>query len=239
MRFEDPPLVVNGDHRISPAIPGCQTTVTVKDENGKVRLLNHIFKIPHVEGAGAEGQNAIDMSPLQPHTNQFESRSCESCHTNPKAIYGIENGIIANRPDSTFVMDLLDSEGNPIAKQVDTQFNAIPNLKHDWSKIIDDSLKQLQTVGHHFSGSRPLNAEELGKLDRPGVCMSCHETVPDQDIAIDLLSHVAKYGGVEIDTEEHQSILNKSVRLSAWAQILIVLCVIGGLLFFWFLKRKG
>lgn len=239
LRFEDPPLVVNGDHRISPAIPGCQTTVTVKDENGNMKLLNHIFKIPHVEGAGAEGQNAIDMSPLQPHTNQFESRSCESCHTNPKAMgYGIEEGKVFNRPDSNFVMDLLDVDGNPIAKQVDTEFNAIPNLKHDWSKIIDDSLKQLQTVGHHFSGSRPLNAEELSKLDRRGVCMSCHSTVPDDDVAIDLMSHVAKYGGVEIDNKEHQSILNKSIRISAWTQILIVIVALSTLLFFWMRKRK-
>lgn len=45
LRWEDPPLVVNGDHRISPAIPGCQTTVTVKGADGKVKLLNHIFKV--------------------------------------------------------------------------------------------------------------------------------------------------------------------------------------------------
>ncbi len=238
LRFEDPPLVVNGDHRISPAIPGCQTTVTVIDENGKTKLLNHIFKIPHVEGAGAEGQNAIDMSPLQPHTNQFESRSCESCHTNPKAMgFGIESGKVFNRPDSNFVMDLLDVDGNPIAKQVDTQFNAIPNLKNDWSRIIDDSLKQLQTVGHHFSGSRPLNAEELGKLDRRGVCMSCHQTVPDEDVAIDLLSHVGKYSGLEIDNETHGDILNKSVRYAAWLQVLVPIVLLLGA-FIWWRRRK-
>jgi hypothetical protein len=238
LRFEDPPPVVNGDHRISPAIPGCQTTVTVIDKNGKVRLLNHIFKIPHVEGAGAEGQNAIDMAPLQPHTNQFESRSCESCHTNPKAMgFGIEEGKIYNHPDSSFVIDLLDAEGNPIARQIDTQFNSIPNLKHDWSKIIDDSLRQLQTVGHHFSGSRPLNAEELGKLDRRGVCMSCHSTVPEGDLAIDLMSHVGKYANLDIDNEEHQGILNKSIRLSAWIQITLpfLLLFIAAI---WFWKRK-
>ena len=239
LRFEDPPLVVNGDHRISPAIPGCQTTVTVIDEDGKTRLLNHIFKIPHVEGAGAEGQNAIDMAPLQPHTNQFESRSCESCHTNPKAMgYGIDEGSLFNRPDSSFVMDLMDANGHVLARQVDTQFNAIPNLKHDWSKIIDDSLRQLQTVGHHFSGSRPLNAEELGKLDRRGVCMSCHENIPDGDIAIDLLSHVAKYGKVEIDNEKHQSIVSKSILISAWFQVLSVFLILGLVFLWWFKKRK-
>jgi len=93
LRWEDPPLVVNGDHRISPAIPGCQTTVTVKGADGKVKLLNHIFKVPNHEGGGDDGQLAIDISPLQPHTIQKKARSCESCHANPKAMgYGISGG---------------------------------------------------------------------------------------------------------------------------------------------------
>jgi hypothetical protein len=236
LRWEDPPLVVNGDHRISPAIPGCQTTVTVKGKDGNLLLKNHIFKIKNVEGAGEEGQNAIDMSPVQPHTIQKKARSCESCHTNPKAMgYGIENGALYFKPDSNVVMDLTDASGTVLAKQVDTQFNAIENLENDWSAIIDEEGNQLQTVGHHFTGSRPLNKEELMRLDRRGVCMSCHQTVPDQSIAIDLLSHVAEYGGVEIDNEEHGKILHKSVLFSAWFQVLMGL--IGMILAFVLLRK--
>ncbi len=230
LRWEDPPLAVNGEHRVSPAIPGCQTTVTIIDKNRKVLLQNNIFKIPKVEGAGVEGQLAIDIAPINPHTTQKEARTCESCHNNPKSMgYGINEGKLYGDPSKDFVMDLLDNDGKPIAQQVDTQFNAIPNLKMDWSKFIDSTGKQLQTVGHHFSGSRPLNKEELAKLDRRGVCMSCHNTVPEHDLAANLLSHVAKYAGVEIDNEEHSSILNKAVRISAWTQILIgifILCFI-------------
>lgn len=238
LRWEDPPLVVNGDHRISSAIPGCQTTVTVTDKDGNVILLNHIYKIPHVEGAGEEGQLAIDIAPVQPHTIQKEARSCESCHNNPKAMgYGIGDGKLMYDPSKDFVMDLLDAEGRPIAEQVDTQFNAIPNLEMDWSRFIDDSNRQLQTVGHHFSGSRPLNKEELTKLDRRGVCMSCHQTIPDNDIAIDLLSHVAEYANVEIDNETHGEILNKSIRISAWFQVLTpIIIFIAGVL--WWRRRR-
>jgi len=236
LRWEDPPLVVNGDHRISPAIPGCQTTVTVKGEDGEILLKNHIFKIKNAEGAGEEGINAIDMSPVQPHTIQKKARSCESCHTNPKAMgYGIENGSLYFRPDSNIVMDLTAADGRVMAKQVDTQFNRIENLEHDWSAIIDEDGNQLQTVGHHFSGSRPLNKEELMKLDRRGVCMSCHQTVPDQSIAVDLLSHVAKYSDIEIDKDRHNKILNKSTRIAAWAQVLAVL--FGVFLLFWLIRR--
>jgi len=105
----------------------------------------------------------------------------------------------------------------------------------DWSRFIDEDGNQLQTVGHHFSGSRPLNKEELSKLDRRGVCMSCHESVPDQSIAINLLSHVAEYGGVEIDNKKHQSILKKSIHLSAWFQVLLV--ILGGLLLLFLVRR--
>lgn len=224
LRWEDPPLVVNGDHRISPAIPGCQTTVTIIDQNGQTRLLNHIFRIPHSEGAGSNGQLAIDMAPLQPHTTQKKARSCESCHNNPKTMgYGIEGGVLYYNPSEDYVMDLLDSEGNVIAENVDTHFNAIPNLTMDWSRFLDESGQQLQTVGHHFSGSRPLNKQELMKLDRRGVCLSCHQTVPDNDIAVDLMSHVAQYSNTNIDNKVHSRILNKSIRVTSWAQLILFL----------------
>jgi hypothetical protein len=239
LRWEDPPLVVNGEHRISPAIPGCQTTITIKNRKGKILIKNHIFQIPNVEGAGEEGQLAIDMSPLNPHTTQKEARSCESCHNNPKAMgYGIEGGKLYAAPDTNVVMDLTDAYGNVLPSQVDTQFNAIPNLKMDWSRFIDENNKQLQTVGHHFSGSRPLNEEELSKLDRRGVCMSCHNVIPDGDLAIDLLSHAAKYQGMKIGNEAHSDILNKTIRLSAWAQILAPILITLGFVY-WVVRRKS
>ncbi|RME24833.1 MAG: cytochrome C, partial [Deltaproteobacteria bacterium] len=63
LRWEDPPLGVNGEGRVAPVIPGCQTTVTVIDREGKPVIVNHVFRIPNVEGGGPEGQLAIDMAP--------------------------------------------------------------------------------------------------------------------------------------------------------------------------------
>jgi hypothetical protein len=129
--------------------------------------------------------------------------------------YGIAEGKLYKSPDQDIVMDLTDIDGRPLAQQVDTQFNAIANRKMDWSRFLDEDGNQLQTVGHHFSGSRLLNREELNKLDRRGVCLSCHKTVPDNDLATDLMSHVARYANVEIDNKTHWGILNKSIRISA------------------------
>ncbi len=241
LRWEDPPLVINGEHRVSPAIPGCQTTVTVIDKNGNTRLLNHIFKIPNVEGGGKQGQLAIDIAPVQPHTIQKKARACESCHNNPKSMgYGIEGGVLYSDPSRNIIMDLTDINGNPLAQKIDTQFNAIKNLGMDWSRFLDEDGNQLQTVGHHFSGSRPLNKQELNKLDRRGVCISCHETIPDKDPASSLMSHIAKYADVEIDNAGHSSILNKSIRIAAWAQLLagIVLLIAALYLIKWFFRKR-
>lgn len=241
LRWEDPPLAINGDHRVAPAIPGCQTTVTVIGPDGKPVLLNHIFKVAHAEGAGVEGQLAIDMAPLQPHTVQAGSRTCESCHTNPKSMgLGIEAGELYNRPDTNFVIDLADAEGNPLASKRDTLFNAIPNLKMDWSRFVDENGKQLQTVGHHFSGSRPLNKEEMVMLDRKGVCLSCHQYVPEEDLAINLLHHVAAVTEYEIDNDTHQGLVSKSIRVTAWVQILLGILVGVGLTFgaIWLWRKR-
>ena len=240
LRWENPPLVVNGENRVSPGVPGCQTSLTVIGKDGNTLLTNHIFKIPNVEGAGDEGQLGIDISPIQPHTTTKEARTCESCHTNPQAMgYGIEGGSIYEDPSQEYVVDITDAAGNVLSKRSQTQINSIPNLTMDWSRFVDEEGNQLQTVGHHFSGSRPLNNQERSMLDRRGVCASCHQVIPDKDLAVNLMTHMVQVTGLEIDNKEHQSILKKGVRLGAWAQVLGAIIFLGGLLFGirWWMKR--
>ncbi len=222
LRWENPPLVRNGENRISPAIPGCQTTITVVGKNGEMLLENQIFKIPNVEGAGDEGQLGIDISPVQPHTIQAESRACESCHTNPQSMgYGIEGGTIFEDPSKDFNVDIGSGVGSPLAQNTQTQVNAIPNLNMDWSRFVTEDGKQLQTVGHHFKNSRPLNNEERQMLDRRGVCLSCHQTIPNGSLAVDLLHHVKEMSGTKINTEDHNGLMNKMLLLSAWVQVVL------------------
>ncbi len=242
VRWEDPALSQNGEGRISPTIPGCQTTVTVIGKNGKALLQNHIFKVPNSEGAGKEGQNAIDMSPVQPHTISKQSRTCESCHTNAKAMgYGIDGGKTQGDWSKDTVVDLMTADGEVIPTKHKTQINAVKNLKHDWSVMIDKNGTQVQTVGHHFKLSGPLDQSQLAKLDRRGVCMSCHKTIPDADVAVSLISHMAKYANVDIDSEIHGSILNKMTHLSAWVQVIgaiLILVLLIKVIFFRKPKRR-
>ncbi len=175
MSWEDPPLSQNGEGRISTAIAGCQTTITVIGKEGKALLQNHMYKIPH-----AEGQNAIDMSPIQPHTISKGSRSCESCHTNPKAMGVGMSGL----------------------------------------KISDANATQLQTLVQHFKLSRELSKEQRDKLDRSGVCISCHLDIPSGSLAIAAMSHMAQMAEVSIDNDMHKTIVNKTLNVTAWVQVL-------------------
>ncbi|MBU1989275.1 cytochrome C [bacterium] len=221
MRWEDPPLSQNGEGRISPTIPGCQTTITVIGKDGKALLQNHIFKVPHAEGAAEEGQNAIDMSPVQPHTITKEARTCESCHTNPKSMgMGISGSKTTKDPSMKTIVDIMSADAKVMPGILDTQIEAIPNLQFDYSRFLDENATQLQTVGHHFTLSGPLSKAQRDKLDRSGICFSCHQDIPKGDLGVSALNHMAEMAEINIDNTRHKEIVNKSLKISAWTQLL-------------------
>ena len=236
LRWEDPPLSQNGEGRISPTIPGCQTTITVIGKDGKALLQNHIFKIPNVEGAGEEGQNAIDMAPIQPHTISKHARSCESCHSTPKALgYGIGGSKSTKDPSLDTVIDIMSADGKIMPTIIDKQIPAIPNLHVDYSKFLDKNGTQLQTVGHHWKLSQPLTKEQIDKIDRRGVCISCHQDIPKGTLAVSAMVHVAKMANININNKMHKNILNKLLNLSAWVQIISGIFIV--ILFIWIVYR--
>jgi hypothetical protein len=154
--------------------------------------------------------------------------------------YGIDEGEDFADPSQPYIVDLMTADGKIIPKIFKTQINSIPNLKHDWSKIVTEDGKQLQTIGHHFSLSRPLNNEERSKLDRRGVCLSCHQEIPDKDLAVSLLHHISEVSNIEVDKKMHSSILHKILLIGAWTQVLGIFVLVGGIFGFatWFLLKK-
>ncbi len=227
LRWEDPPLGVNGEGRVTPLIPGCQTSVTVIGPDGRELLRNHIFRTPgHTEGSDESGQLAIDMSPVQPHT-VGRARSCASCHESARALgYGIGGGLLMRPPAEATVVDLMTADGRILPRSARPQIEAVPGLIRDWSALVTPEGVQLQTVGHHFAGSGPLSVEQRRHMDRRGTCLGCHQEIPEASVAVSLLHHVAEVAGeLPEDRDEHASLLNKIALTSAWAQ---VLGVVGG-----------
>jgi len=243
LRWENPALSQNGEGRISPTIPGCQVTLTVIGKDGNALLQNHIWKLKGVEqGKGVktpkEGVNSITMSPVHPHTVSKHSRTCESCHNDPKAMgYGIGEGKYFSDQTKTTVVDLMTASKNVLPRKVDEQIPAIPNLNHDYSSMLDANGTQLQTVGNHWKLSQALGNQTRNKLDRRGTCLACHKEMPSEDLAVSLLVHTAKYAGVNIDNRMHKTLVNKSILLSAWVQVLGGLLA-GALIVFWWFRRK-
>jgi hypothetical protein len=43
--------------------------------------------------------------------------------------------------------------------------------------------------------------------------------IPDGDLAISAMNHIANITGLEIDNESHKDILHKTVKISAWVQV--------------------
>ena len=219
LRWENPPLSQNGEGRVSPTIPGCQVNLTVIGKDGKAIVENLIPKIPNVEGAGPEGQNAIVMSPVQPHTVSKRSRSCESCHSDPKAAgYGVDHGRLRADQTHDTIIDLMTADGKILPQNYSVQIPGIAHLENDWDRFIDENGTQLQTVGDHWKLSGPLSAKQRAKLDRSGVCFSCHRSIPEGDLAVSAMVHMSRYAGIDVDNELHHDILNKVLRIGAWGQ---------------------
>jgi len=222
LRFENPPLGVNGEGRITPIIPGCQPSITVIGADGETLLLNHVFRTKSgVEGAGDEGQLCVDMSPVNPHTSSAKARPCESCHASEKALgYGIDGGRLTRSLDTPVVIDLMTADGRVLPKKTRNQIEAISGLEDDWSRFVTEEGKQVKTVGHHFKLSRPLNQEERQHIEREGVCLSCHKEIPEESLAVGLLHHAAKFIHMLPKTnEQHESLIHKMLLLTAWGQV--------------------
>ncbi len=201
LRWEEPVLGINGEGRVTPLIPGCQVVYTVIGPDGKAVAHNVI-------ATSEEAPMAIDMAPVQPHTAGRKARTCESCHSNPKALgYGIEGGrFLAGGPEG-LVVDLATADGEIIPANYQYQIQPIENLIADWSQVVDpETGEQLMVVGTHWPASGPLTADQRTRMERVGVCMGCHQNMADTQFWTE--SVIAKYGKIVSD-EEHIAMLNQ------------------------------
>lgn len=181
------------------------------------------------------------MSPVQPHTTGT-ARTCDSCHLSEKALgYGIEAFDPNRPPNGGVIADLMTADGQILPKNVKTQIEPILGLTADWSRFVTEDGKQLQTVGSHFSQSRPLNNLERRHISRSGVCLACHQEIPDQSLAAGFLHHTAKYAGMLPKTpQQHNALIYKILMVTAWIQTLAVpgVALVALLCVFWWCKVR-
>ncbi len=240
LRWENPPLVQNGEGRISPAMPGCQVVITVIGKDGKAVQQNHVNMMPDYKHPDSKRKlPGIVMAAVHSHTVQKKARACESCHTNPQAMgYGIEGGKLFGNQTKDWNVGLKTADGRMIPDKFVTQKPKIDNFGIDWSRFVDENGTWLQTVDNHWNLAAPLSNAQRSKLDRRGVCLSCHKEIPSQSLAVSAMTHIAQMAGIKIDRKKHNEIVHKTVLVSAWAQIGAGLILLGGIVFWWFRRKR-
>jgi hypothetical protein len=177
LRWENPVLGINGEGRVTPIIPGCQQITTVIGPDGETLVQNKIWRTPaNLENSGPEGQRGIDMAPAQPHTVAREARTCASCHADSKALgYGTHDGRYMKAYTKGVYVDVATAAGEIVSKNAQMQIPPIPELPMDLDQVVTRDDRQLQTVGHHWPLSGPLTKEMRDRMEKVGVCISCHK----------------------------------------------------------------
>lgn len=219
VRWENPPLGINGEGRVTPLTGVIQTISTVISKDGKVLSWNDVAKTK-------DGYNAMEMAPINPHTTSLQSRDCSDCHGNSTAIgYGVDFGEYDANPEITRYADVVDVNGENVSEFTKEQISAIKGLHGDLMQILDNEGNQLQTVDSHWPTSMPLTKEQRDALSRGNTCLACHKDIPNGSIPIAMLGKIAEVIDLDFVSEEaHGNLLQQNNVLIAWIKA-------GGLIF--------
>ncbi len=231
VRWENPPLGVNGEGRVTPLVGVIQTVSTVIGPDGKTIIWNHVAKTK-------AGYDAMELAPLQPHTASRTSRNCTDCHGNTAAMgYGIDYGLYDCDPATARYADVTDVNGEIVSTYTREQIHAINTLHHDFMQLLDKNGKQVQTIDSHWPTSMPLTPEQRARLSRSSTCTACHQDIPNGAIPIRMLGEIAKVTNLNFASEEaHAHLLRENNLLISWVKALgivglgavlpILLCVL-------------
>lgn len=221
VRWENPPLGINGEGRVSPLVGVIQTVNTVIGPDGKTIVYNKVAKT-------TKGYNAMELAPLNPHTTSLESRECNDCHGNSVASgYGINNGVYDQKPETARYADVVDSNGDNVSKFTKAQINAIKQLHGDFMQLIDSTGNQLQTIDSHWPLSRPLTEQQRNALARGGTCMACHQDIPNGSIPIKMLGKIAEVANLDFSSEKaHSELLRENNIMISWVKAIGIIAIV-------------
>ncbi|MBI2388596.1 MAG: hypothetical protein HYV09_03170 [Deltaproteobacteria bacterium] len=201
MRWESPILAVNFKGRVAPAIPGCETVWNFVDSNGVLTASNKVYTT-------STGHPSPTLAPLQPHANTAAARTCESCHTDPKAIgYGVGKSrwsVAMEGPGAHFGAQGTGALGDiPWSKAAKPQIPAMPAFPYAWDQLVTRDGKQVQNMP--LLADRPLNAAERNLVEREGLCVACHQfyNTPKWERVRNKLRSSLKVDGRALTPEEH------------------------------------
>lgn len=217
MRWENPPLGVNGEGRVTPLVGVIQTVGTVIGPDGKTIVWNRVAKTP-------EGYDAMELAPLNPHTTSKASRDCSDCHGSQAAMgYGMDGGVYDSEPQTTRYADVVTADGENVSRFTKAQISAIKDLHGDFMQLLNAEGKQVQTIDTHWPTSMPLTVAQRDRLARAGTCMACHQDIPDGSIPMEMLGKVAKVANLSFaPADDHAHLLRENNILIAWIKVIAI-----------------
>ena len=115
-------------------------------------------------------------------TISHKTRDCEDCHSNSKAV-GLGSGFH-------------DARANGVA------------VPFGMDQIVDRKGRQLQATSHE--GARPFNRDEINRVLKVDLCISCHDAQRDPD----LWRKVTDVTGFASTDQKHKNILEKLLKKS-------------------------
>lgn len=235
IRWENPPLGINGEGRVSPLTGVIQTVATVIGPDGKTIVWNQVAQTD-------KGYAAMELAPLNPHTTSKASRECTDCHGNLQAMgYGTDGGRYDAIPSVARYADVITADRELASRFSRPQIVAIRELHGDFMQLLASDGRQVQTIDSHWPDSKPLTADQLDRLARQGTCIACHQDIPDGSIPMKMLGKVAEVARLSFASEPaHARLLRENNIGIAWAK---VIGIIGGTIvatgvIVWVIRRK-
>jgi hypothetical protein len=146
------PLALNQRGRISPVTPGCQTFVTVAEEDGSLSKAEYI--------ASFKGKQQLRFAPFYSHNTGKTALGCTECHGNPAYLGFGQHVVEGNSIKGTLICERSDS------KPLDGFLTMTNGRVNAFSAITREN-------------SRPLNGAEVKRTLAVNLCLPCHGTARD------------------------------------------------------------
>jgi hypothetical protein len=146
------PLALNQRGRISPVTPGCQTFVTVIEEDGSASKKEYVARY--------KGKRQLRFAPFYSHNTGKKAIGCVECHGNP-AFLGFGQHVVAGG----------DIYGTLICEQsADKPLDGFLTLQ-------DGKVRAYSAITRE--NSRPLNGKEVRRVMAANTCIVCHDKAGD------------------------------------------------------------
>ena len=203
----------------------------------------------------------VAMEAIDAHTDSLE---CYTCHTKwAPQHYSINQKTSFTRWEDPALAQNGEGRVAPVIPSMSEAGSAVALQPHSVSKEsrtcenchssdkalglgIDsldkkDKFTKVLKIEDDFKLSAPLSKAQTDKLDRRGMCLACHKTIPKDNLAVSAIAHAAKMAELNIDKQVHENLLWGLLTFGSWAQIGIVVFVLltfGYIIYILFIKKK-